>query len=83
MQRASSGPLPLICETRARARDCAPRSVSRRARAIPAQAFLCRPGLQCASWHDRSSACGSSRSQVRVGLLGAARTGGERRQGAV
>ena len=50
-QSASSGAPPLMCETRASARDCASTFVSRCALAIPLQSFLCPPEPQCAFWH--------------------------------
>ena len=52
-QRASSGAPLLTCETRASVRDCTSGFASRRARAIPAQSFLCPPEVQCAFWHGR------------------------------
>ena len=48
----SSDAPPLMCATRARARDCTSGSESRSARASPAQTALW-PEVQCAIWHGR------------------------------
>ena len=53
MQCASSGATPVVCETRASARNCTSLIAPRRDHASPAQAALCPPDFQCATWHDR------------------------------
>ena len=67
-QRALSDAPPLMHETRASARGCTSRSVSRRARASPVQAFLCplnpsAPSGTLASSRARGSARNSSSRQ--------------------